>query len=299
MMKRTSDVGILLGAAALAGAMLLFVTVFAQAMLSSPSTAVPVPAPTATPAGPEAEPIRPAGERSARAEDPSSEALPVEALRLAVDRAPFAPDRRAPSDRYRMPGERVAVAEAPPPPPELPPAPDFRLLGTVTGADGGVAVVQIDGERPHVMAMGEELFGYRIASIGSGSVTMQGQGRDVNLAVAGPMPTGPAASDQRGGRGEQQQRGGDARGLQAQLMEAARERAIEMARQMQQRGGGQVEVQMRDGQIVIQGPDGQTRTMRLPTGPDGAQVRGGVIMQQRQQQRPPQRGGGGGGGGGG
>jgi len=274
-MKKSSGVGILLGSAALAGAMLLLAAVFAQAMLSSPAAAVPVPTPTATPAAPEANPVRPAGELSAEAGNPSAEALPVEALRLAVDRAPFAPDRQAPSDRYRMPGERVAVAEAPPTPPELPPVPDFRLLGTITGADGGIAVLQIDGERPHVMSMGEELFGYRVASIGSGNVTMRGQGQSVNLAVAGPMPTGPAGPDE----GDRHGRGADDE--QARIFESVLERALRIAQDLEERGAGEVEIQLRGNELVIESSAGERRAFRIPAAPDGTLRPGSFIAVSR------------------
>ncbi len=303
-MRKVHDAGVFLGAAALAGAVVLFATVFARAILSAP--AAPLPAPTATPApGSEAaieetrtgEPATVEREREAGSETPRGSEIPDEVLRLAAERAPFAPDRRAPDDRYRMPGERVAAAEPPPAPPELPPAPDFRVLGTVAGPDGGVAVIQVEGERPHVMAMGEELFGYRVASIGSGNVVLEGQGRSLNLGVAGPIPTGATeTADARGQRG--QQRGGQ--NPQQEVMAAARERAMEMARQMQAQGGGQVRVQMLDGRIVIQGPGGETREIRIPTGGDGQQIMWGGFMRQgqqgQQQRRPPQQQGGGGGG---
>jgi hypothetical protein len=258
-MKKSSGVGILLGSAALAGAMLLLAAVFAQAMLSLPSAAVPVPTPTATPPAPEADPVRPVGEMPAEAGNPSDEALPVEALRLAVDRAPFAPDRQAPSDRYRMPGERVVVAEAPSAPPELPPAPDFRLLGTVTGAEGGIAVVQIDGERPHVMSMGEELSGYRVASIGSGNVTMQGQWHSVNLTVAGPMPTGPAGPDE----GDRHGRGADDE--QARILESVLERALRIAQDLEERGAGEVSTRLPGGlQLTSTGASGDSTPCGWP-----------------------------------
>jgi hypothetical protein len=110
---------------------------------------------------------------------------------------------------------------------------------TVTGAEVGIAVVQIDGERPHVMSMGEELSGYRVASIGSGDVTMQGQWHSVNLTVAGPMPTGPAASDRRDqhGRGAEEE--------PARILQSVLDRVLETARQLEQSGAGQVEVQIR------------------------------------------------------
>ena len=104
-------------------------------------------------------------------------------LELAAELAPFAPDRTRPAGRYQLPDERrPPTAVEPPSPP--PPAPGFRVLGTVVAFDGGVAVIQVDDQPPRVLSLGEENSGYSVSAIQRRNIVLSGPAGDVSFAVA-------------------------------------------------------------------------------------------------------------------
>lgn len=309
-MRQINDAGVMVGGAALAAAVLLFGTLLTRAMMSAPVAVQPTTAvDMATPddPGPSGEGVHPTTEpedlastaQHADPQDPArfaSQRLPAEVLRLAVERAPFEPDRQAPAQRYRMPGDRVEAT--PSPPPELPPAPDLRLLATVAGPDGGVAVLRVGDGTPRVVALGEQFVGYQVASIGSGEAMMSGQGRQLNLMVAGPAPAGPAVEEEddsrRRRRGEEEsaadrRRAEIARALRSRLetlqqrYEAAdseaermllQQSAEQLARQIQQLSEGSEQIRISGDRIIFTTPtpgasSGGLRMMVRPRGGGG------------------------------
>ena len=220
-MRGMKDVRVLLGGALLAGSVTALATALSGALLSSPPAAAPASA-SALSAHPAADPS-PAPAPAEEAPNPSvakaaMALLAEDVVGEAAEKAPFDPDRRAPSGRYRLPEEFV-VEEPPPPPPPPPPAPEFRVLGIIGGAGGGVAVIEVDGEPPRVVSLGEDVLGYNLASIGNRRVVVSKDGRNVSVAMSDPMPTTMATAPangrgqaQRGGRNGQGQ--GNARGNQ-------------------------------------------------------------------------------------
>jgi hypothetical protein len=243
-MRRFDEGGVVLGAVALGGSVVVFGTLLVNALASPPAVSHHGGAVTVASDGPAA--------ASVEAPVPLGETLPAEILRLAVDRAPFAPDRAPPPVRYRMPGD--PVPQAPRPAPELPPAPDFRLLATISSPDGGVAVVQVGDEDPRVVELGDQVMGFRVAAIEGGGAVMSGPGRDVSLMVQEPSPMGLAERESPG----------DRRMQQAQVIEALERRAVQLQQQIQNQTRGRVEV--RGEQVIITGPDGQQRMIQIRQG---------------------------------
>jgi len=269
-MNRSNEWGVILGAGVLGAALLLAGTVFTRAWIGgqadSPASAMaPETPPPATPVDPT---------DSTAPDDPIEELL-----RLAAEQAPFDSERRPPPARYQLPDEVEPVAPAPAPVPEAPPAPPFRLLGTIAGTDGGVAVMEVEGSSAHVLLLGEELFGYRVSRIGPGSVTMTGDGRSLSLSVPGPMATG-AAEAEAGGAGPPAT--AEERREQIERATAAQEqfvRQLEQLRALQDRGAGQIEV-LQD-RIIFTGQGGARRELAFPPGASVIRQGGEMQMQLR------------------
>lgn len=116
--------------------------------------------------------------------------ITVAAQRQTVQHDPFQPDR-SPPPPYRMPGELVAAAPTEAPARPAPPA--FKLLGTVSWEDHGLALLQVEEETPQPLLVGERLRGYRLESVGADHATLVGDGQTLQLAVADPSPQ-PAQS---------------------------------------------------------------------------------------------------------
>ncbi len=158
--------------------------------------------------------------------------LTSNALQLAVETDPFQPDRVRAPERYRLPGEEVVVEEPPPPVP-TPPPPQFRVLGTIAGAQGGgIAVIQTPtGSR--VLGVGESLNGFTLASVSPRNATVEGNGgRRYSLNVEEAMPT-RAGRGARGGRaGAPAQDGPGGRGGNNFEQAAQLQNAMERLRQM-------------------------------------------------------------------
>lgn len=223
--------GVLLGGGiALGLSGLLFVTVTARAVMTSP---LPTLTALATPVeeGDRAQGVMSEGQATGPSGSSERtvprEVVPSEVLRTAVEGAPFQPDRQAPSARYRLPDEPLpALPMLPPPPPELPAPPAFRLLGTIAGggvADGAVIVLAVDDNAPQILGLGESYMGYTVAQVVGDRAMLTGQGRNLALTVSGAAATVASAAGQqnRGGnanpRGNNTQNGTPAQQLQELL----------------------------------------------------------------------------------
>jgi hypothetical protein len=203
----------------------------------------------------------------------SSSRAPVspEVLRLAVERAPFEEDREPPSRRYVIPGTEQPVFEMPRI--ELPPPPEFSLLGAVSTGQGGWAVIRVGDETPRMVAAGDVVEGYTVASIEPDAAVMAGMGRTLEVQLNEPSATvqrpEPRGRNSRNNRDEddedEDEAGQDAlREAQARLQQLGNAfggnlpaAALQMMERLQA-GGGIANVQVQDGNIVVQGQGGET-----------------------------------------
>jgi predicted Zn-dependent protease len=126
------------------------------------------------------------------------------------------------------------------------------VLGTIGGREGGVAVIAAQGEPPRVVAVGEEVMGYSLASVGEGRVVVTRDGRDVSVMMEDANASVVAAAGNRRGqqtRAASRAGGGraqessettffDAARLQMQVGERVRE-ALERLEQRRQPEGNQ------------------------------------------------------------
>ena len=141
------------------------------------------------------------------------------------------------------------VAEEPPV--ELPPVPALRVLGTIAGAEGGIAVIQAEGESPQVVAVGEVIGGYRVASVEEKSVVVSLRDWQISLA----LEEGTAATMQQAGQNTRRGRQGD---------EETRQQLEAFVRSFQERLGGGVQVVVEGGRAYLIGADGQRREVQIP-----------------------------------
>lgn len=201
-----------------------------------------------------------------------SETIHPEILETAARQAPFSPGREPAPARYRLPEDRVPppsralpVEEAPAP--EVPP---FQLLGAVSGngSDDGWVILSLLGEDPRILAVGESMYGYRVAQVVGSSAMLTGAAGNFRVTVADPSPSGSTvavASD--GPAGNRRNPAQEAREAAVQQREM-QQRALELARQLQQRmgaEGGQVRV---DGdRVIVTSPDGRNVRIQRPTPP--------------------------------
>lgn len=108
----------------------------------------------------------------------------------AVARDPFRPDRRRPPGRYRLPGEALPTEpqrtyDYTPPPA----APVMRLVGTVVLADGrGLAALAGEGGESRVVRVGEEMGGFRVLRVTSGTATLTDGDTTIVLRTEGGTP---------------------------------------------------------------------------------------------------------------
>jgi hypothetical protein len=237
-MIRNLDRRVIIAATAFSAAALVFAAVLAGALRTEPLPDLPDPAADVTTvAVAEADPTATAVERplveTATPETPMAERpLTSDALALAADQDPFQPDRRRPQP-YMLPGEAVEV-RAPPPRPELPPPPDFRVLGTIVTANGGAALVQIENEPPRIVNRGEALQGYRLDRIELDAATLVNRDRSLRLAV---VPPEPREQNARGRRGNNNNNRGNNNNNARGRANTAAQRALEQrAQQLQQMG---------------------------------------------------------------
>ena len=237
----TRERNLRLATVALVGAGLLFTYAFVRALVVDDPPALPDAA-TAPPTVNKPAAPPPSVESPVKSSAPSKKwtGLTTNALQLAVETDPFQPDRVRAPERYRLPGEEEIIEEPPPPIPP-PPPPQFRVLGTIVGAQGtGVAVIQTPtGSR--VLGIGESLNGFTLASVTPRAATVEGNGgRRYSLNVEEGSPT--RARGGRAGRAGappmpvQGGRGGAANAEQAAQVRAAIQRLQQMGV-----GGAQLE----------------------------------------------------------
>ncbi len=159
-MRWAIDTRKMAGALALAGGVLVLGTALAQAL--RPETA---PLPEAPPEVLPAVDLAEQGTHPVPAASPSpaTSSISDEIVREAANQAPFDPERRPPTQRYRLPGERQQVVEEEPRF-EMPPVPPLRVLGTIAGPGGGIAVLQEAGEPPRVVSVGQTIGEYLLVA---------------------------------------------------------------------------------------------------------------------------------------
>jgi hypothetical protein len=269
-MRWQTEGGVILGAAALAGAGLILAAALASAAAgaagrSSGAQGADLIMNRDVPGAPGGAPAPVAATPPEVVE--RGGAVPDQVLRMAAGRAPFDPSRQA-SMPYLFPDERIPVGAAPDPP-EPPRAPPFREHGTVAAAGGGIAVIEAPGEAPRVLAMGQEILGDRVAAVEGGWVELRdGQGRNVNVAVPEVDPR-IAASPTRGRAAEEQERNRvytESRGA------AAAQAVNEAMRRMREQSGGDVRMEMRGDRVILTAPDGTRREITLGGGAWESQV---------------------------
>lgn len=172
------DSGLIVSGTALGATIILFAMVVSKAFITE---ALPVESQVTL------DYSRPVSQQS------NHEVLLPEEFRAAVNGAPFHPDRQAPSSRYRLPDDPVPPAPAlPSPPPELPPAPGFKLLGTIAGGsvnEGAVVLLSVDDGPPQVLSLGDSYMGYTVAQVVGDRAMLSGQDRNLSLTVQGPAAT--------------------------------------------------------------------------------------------------------------
>ena len=184
-MRRAIDAGTMLGAVALAGGVLVLGVTLSRALRPEPAPPFENQGAAATiaPAEPQRQVSRPT----------PSEPLSSRMILPAVNRAPFDPERQAPRQRYQLPGQQEEEMVAEEPPVELPPVPALRVLGTIAGAEGGIAVIQAEGESPQVVAVGEVIGGYRVASVEEKAVVVSLRDWQISLALEEGTPATAAS----------------------------------------------------------------------------------------------------------
>jgi len=202
---------------------------------------------------------------------PSERPLQADEIQLAVDNDPFRPDRQRAAP-YRMPHEMV---DEQPVRRELPPPPEFRVLGIVEQRPGGVALMQVEDATPRVLGVGETWMGYRLDRVSGTVATMVSADRTLELAVAPPSPQ--MARPQRAGRGARNTNAGrrnTGEGGNAAAAQAARLRAMveqlrgqgapgevieRLMQQMVERG-----IEMPPLRVEVRRRDDDTMNLRMP-----------------------------------
>jgi|GEM_PF-2481033 len=194
------------------------------------------------------------------------------AVQQAANRAPFDPERQPPRERYRLPGadEQVPVLTASP---ELPPVPALRVLGTISGAGGGVAVIQAAGDSPKIVSVGQTIGGYRLAAVREEAVTVASGDFEIELSLETGTATAEAESQNPWERGSWREQ---------QNMEA-------IIRAMQERLGTRI-VMGEDGRAYAVGEDGSRREIQLPGMFGGRGGRGGAGRTVTSTRIPPASG---------
>ncbi|MEX1258848.1 MAG: hypothetical protein WEG36_14635 [Gemmatimonadota bacterium] len=280
-MRRQAGVGAWIGGGALIVGVLVFGVALGRAMASGPAPAEPAVSPPASDGPTEGyAAANPEGAWRAsegamadvgRASNSSREPVSPEVLRLAVERAPFDEDREPPSRRYVLPGTEQPVFEMPRI--ELPPPPEFSLLGAVATERGGWAVIRVGDETPRMVATGDMIEGYTVASIEGDAAVMAGMGRTLQVQLNEPSAT--VAAPQRGRNNRNDRDDDDDDDDRAAALREAQARfqqlggalggnlpaaALQMMERLQA-GGGIANVEVRDGQIFIQGQGGEQVTV--------------------------------------
>jgi len=245
-MRVMIDTGKVAGTLGLAGGVLVLGVALARAVLVDP-----VPPPEAGPAVD----LEEQGAQEVMASEPSPPpALSRQAISRAAGAAPFDPERQPPAQRYRLPGEPMVEASESSDPDEGPPVPQLRLLGTIAGPGGGIAVIQEGGERPRVLAIGQMIAGYQVAAVQEEVVTMSSGGWEISLTLE-EGGTAVAVNQNRSNR-----------------REMSRQDLETFVQAMQQRfAGAGFQIQTEGNRVYLVRPDGTRQEIQLP----GATGRGG------------------------
>ena len=151
---------------------------------------------------PEGGPVRreaPAAPPSAASETtpsgaPAASRPPFASYTAIVERPLFSPLRRPPSTPPTEPEPAVApevpldTIEEEPPIGEPLPEPSLRLVGTLVDAQGrALAIVEQAGANARTtLALGDSLDGWRLESVGNGSIEMRSGDRLVRIGLKGP-----------------------------------------------------------------------------------------------------------------
>lgn len=201
---------------------------------------------------------------AAAASSPES-ALSPSVLSLAVDRAPFQEDRQRPLTSYRLPGDEPPPARSETPPP--PPAPDFQLIGAVSGPNGGWAIVRVGDGEPQMVAVGESVEGYTLNNVRGERAMMASADRSVSLSVAGPSPE-VVVPTRNQGRGGNQNRGNQQNQNQGRQGGAAAVNVNSVLQQLGQNGNGAAILQ----QLQSQGINAEAIMQSLGRGANPTQI---------------------------
>lgn len=109
---------------------------------------------------------------------------PDRMILAAVVRDPFRVDRSRPPDRYRLPATSGQLAAEVVPEPV---SPIMRVVGVAALGDGrGLAAVEVAGERPRLVRIGEEFAGLRLVSLSPGEARLES--KDTTLVLRLPSP---------------------------------------------------------------------------------------------------------------
>ncbi len=265
-MKRSQGYGSLLGAGALGGAAIVL-GVATLSAISGDTTGREAPGPSTAGTVP--------SEISADPSMRTLETLPVERsapvqwedVQLATELAPFEEDRFWTGERYRLPGEQVVFQPVEGPPQrELEPPPAFEVLGTATSGGSGLAVIRVGNGTPMLVATGQRIEGYEVASIDGGRVTMRNADRALSLSVASASPTGPVV--ERNTRGQNRNQG-NARNRDANSRTTPAQPTAPTAAVLERLGqtmGPGTRIQMNGNEVSITGPNGQLLRIERPVG---------------------------------
>jgi len=104
-------------------------------------------------------------------------------VEAAVDNDIFASDRSAPDVPYRMPGE-ARPDDTPAAEPTKP-----TVLGTVVATDGrSFALMQLSGDKPKLVHVGDKIGDWSVKAIGRGKVTLVAPASGARVDVSVPKP---------------------------------------------------------------------------------------------------------------
>jgi len=232
-MRWAIDTRKMAGALALAGGVLVLGTALAQAL--RPETA---PLPEAPPEVLPAVDLAEQGTHPVPAASPSpaTSSISDEIVREAANQAPFDPERRPPTQRYRLP------------------VPPLRVLGTIAGPGGGIAVLQEAGEPPRVVSVGQTIGEYLLVAVREEAVTVNLREWELELTLEEGNMEVVAESEGRSGRSNRRETSSQER---QRLLES-------LARTWQERLGSGFRVQIDGGRAYIIGADGTRREVQVP-----------------------------------
>jgi hypothetical protein len=256
-MLRPRDLGVAAGRLAVAVSGLLLGAAVASAVRTATLPRPSAPDSDRSEAATQPEASSPQSQRSAGVSD--------DVLDRAAESAPFSSDRQA-ATPYLLPEERIVPEPVRIDRPEPPPAPAFRVLGTVAGADGGIAVIEAPGEPPRVVTTGDEILGYRLSRIEQGRVVLgDAEGRSLSVAVPDQAPRTASAANNtgRGGRNQNAAQPARTRAVLGGPANPAADVVNQAIARLRQQSGGDVRMEMRGDRVILTGADGTTREITI------------------------------------